>query len=66
MIEYSKLFNLKNQWIFKIYHFENLKKNIKCYNLANLKKINFTIWKNNISQLEKLLNCANNWWIMKK
>ena len=36
------------------------KKNIKSYNLENLKIINFTIWKINILQFEKLLNCANN------
>ena len=39
---------------------KTLKKSIKCYNLENLKIINFTIWKINISKFEKLLNCANN------
>ena len=28
--------------------------------------INFIIWKINILQFKKLLNCANNLWIMKK
>ena len=47
-------------------HFKKLKKNIKCYNLENLKIIVFTVWKINILQFKNLLNCANNLWIMKK
>ena len=39
---------------------------MECYNLRNLKIINFTVWKINILQFEKLLNCANNLWMMKK
>ena len=49
-----------------ILEFEKLKKNIKYYNSAYLKIINFTIRKINILEFERLLNCANNLYIMKK
>ena len=45
---------------FKNLTLQNLKKNIKCYDLKNFKIIYFTIWKINILQFEKLLNCTNN------
>ena len=41
-------------------------KKIKCYNLVKLKTINFTIWKINILQFQKLLNCGINLRTMKK
>ena len=53
-------------------NFENLtlwkirKKNIKCYNLENLKIINFSVWEINILKFKNLFNCAINLWIMKK
>ena len=57
MIEYLKLFNFKIIRIFKISRFEKLKKK-KQLNLTigRIKKKNFTIWKINILQFEKLLN----------
>ena len=69
---FQKWSNIRNFSIWKINEFlkfntlKNWKKQIKCYNLENLKIINFTIWKINILQVTKLLNCANNLWIIKK
>ena len=68
--------DFKHDQIFEIFQFEKLMnfqnltlkniKNVKCYNLENLKIINFTVWKINILQFEKWLNCANNLEIIKK
>ena len=57
---FEKLMNFRNLTL------KNEKKNIICHNLENLKIINFTVWKICILQCEKLLNCANNLWVMKK
>ena len=62
IVQFEKLMNFQNLTLRKI----KKKKNIKCYTLAYLKIINFTIWKISISQLEKLINCENNLWIMRK
>ena len=58
--QFDKIMNFQNLKLWKI------RKNIKYYNLVNSKIINFTIWKISILPFEKLLNYANNLWIMKK
>ena len=56
--------DLKNDRILEINQFEKLM-NFQNLTLKNKKKLNVTIWKINILQFAKLLNCANNLWIMK-